>query len=786
MTVAKLGERAVAIGLPAQAQRLEDVPADVVVRLVPLLDGSHTVRSILGEMERTSGFDAEEVLRAIDQLVSAGLVRGVGPPLPGPDEQAAALLALGVGEEVVGFLRRTTIGVVGLGPAGRATAMDLVRYQIGRLVLVGRAEEAEDLASWISAEHPQASVSTMCNVEGYDSLKRATEACAVLVHCDTRPATDVAHWVNRVALETQTVAAFGWAEGPRATLGPIVFPGESPCLLCWRMRSIACMDDFEAAMALEEQRRHASSPSDAPALPGAISTLAGYLATEIVKVLTGLGSPRLVGRVADIDMLSGQHTEAIVLPRADCPACGGRSLAPRRDPGATQQGPDSAATAATDPAVLRGVLVDGRQGVIRSLDLVHKDPLEPERPYVLRAELANHRFLAKEGEAFVICSGKGMTTTEAMRSAIGEAIERYSGYSPSADHLRVGRREDLDMESLDPARLVLYADHQYSELPYSRWDPDAEIGWTGATDAATGERVAVPAMSVYLGYQPLAASEYLFPLTSNGLAAGPSIEAAMLAAALEVIERDALMTAWLARLPVRRLDPASVGDAVVDRICELYGRRGVDIELYALPTDLPVHVVASLGVSRTTSIAGLPALVMGLGADFDGPRACAKAVSEVGQIRPALRLRLRSNQTSSRMEELVADPGKVSDIDDHSLLFADPRMLPAMEAWRNAPLEGWDQPDQAPEGVRDRLDLLTAHLAIAGSRLLTVDVTPADMASLGIFTARAILPDYQPIHFGAREARLGGCRLFNLPSRLGLRPAALPLGEINLLPHPLA
>ena len=52
--------------------------------------------------------------------------------------------------------------------------------------------------------------------------------------------------------------------------------------------------------------------------------------------------------------------------------------------------------------------------------------------------------------------------------------------------------------------------------------------------------------------------------------------------------------------------------------------------------------------------------------------------------------------------------------------------------------------------------------------------------------ARAIVPGFQPIHFGAAEMRLGHERLRRMPAALGLVPAPVALGDLNLDPHPLA
>src|SRR5688572_114549 len=42
-----------------------------------------------------------------------------------------------------------------------------------------------------------------------------------------------------------------------------------------------------------------------------------------------------------------------------------------------------------------------------------------------------------------------------------------------------------------------------------------------------------------------------------------------------------------------------------------------------------------------------------------------------------------------------------------------------------------------------------------GQDVFYVSLTPRDLEPLGVFTARALLPDFQPIWFGSGERRLG-------------------------------
>lgn len=742
--------RSVLLTGPGGSVRLDGPEAAAfAARLAVLADGTRTALEVLAGL---MSLPTAQVDRWMADLAAAGHLVEIAAGTPAT---AQALAGLGLTADAIGRLADARIAVLGGDPIADAAANALVALGAGVDVVDTPAASRNDVAA-------------------------AAEGATAVVASLQPGKLQMALWANLTVLDRNIPAIFGSAVGTTGWAGPLVFPGEGPCLLCYRLRAVACADDFEDAMAIEEWAARSDVHSSAAPFWPLTATLGGILAVELLKVVTALAEPVLVGAVLEIDGLTHERTRHNVLQRRDCPGCRKKGRPPRRSVDQPRW--------PVDLASLAPDLVSRHCGVVRSLDRMPADVTEPAVT-VLRSEVANNQ-LRKAGNApFQPCSGKGLTQADACRSALGEACERYSATAWPAAAVRRARPDELTA-SLGPDDIVLFADEQYSRLPFARWDEGAELGWVASVDLTTGDPVAIPAVVALFGYDGSEA-DHLFAPNSNGLASGSTFGGAVVAAALEVIERDSFVMSWMHRLPGTRVDPTTVEQPVVRRLAEQYRRRDISLELYRLPTDVAgVTVCLAIAVQLSDRVVGRgPTAIIGLGADLSHTAAAAKAVLEVAQVRPALKVRLRDPDLRRRRDELAGDPSRVETLEDHDLLFAHPDLLAELAFWRDEPAVAADDAfasEAAPMSNGDRLAPLIAGLAAAGHRLVACDLTAPELAVFGIHAAKAVIPGFQPIHFGAGQERLGGSRLYRLPYELRLRPAIATVADLNRLPHPLS
>ena len=426
-------------------------------------------------------------------------------------------------------------------------------------------------------------------------------------------------------------------------------------------------------------------------------------------------------------------------------------------------------------------LVSPRVGLIRSLCPQTRAPNEPEPPHLWMAVLSNFDFrMADRNERIV--AGKGATASAAMAAAAGEAVERYCASHWAADRTFLAPLHDVATRSITPADCVLYAEEQYAreDWPFPRWDADGPTTWIEGVGIPDGEPVALPAGLVHLVFPAPRYEDSLAPSTSNGLAAGANLENAVFGGLCELMERDALMIAWMNRLAAVELEIEDAGGTSA-ALVRHYRALDVEVRAFALATDLPATAVLALACENTP---GTPATVTAMGCHPAPAIALEKALFELCQARPAEFARFGERSRAER----PARPEDVKSLNDHSAFAALPEQRDAFEfLWRDggraaiAALEDRSAPDTAT-----MLKRCGRALADLGHRAAYVELTTPDIEPTGYRVVRVIAAGLQPIHFGFGQERLGGDRLFDLPRRLGLATRRTTIADLNRCPHPMA
>ena len=355
----------------------------------------------------------------------------------------------------------------------------------------------------------------------------------------------------------------------------------------------------------------------------------------------------------------------------------------------------------------------------------------------------------------LVGGGSGLSLRDARSAAIGEAVERYSASIVDPDACVVATARELGPVAVDPARFALFAEGQYATpgFPYARFDVDTRLAWIAGVSLPDRAPAWLPAQLVHL-----AGHEHEPPIcrtTSSGLACHATAEGATLSALLELLERDAFMITWKARIswPLLHWKSDARLESFEESCLRPTGLKWSAIDLSAF-WDVPT--VAAV-------VRGGGTLGVGAAAALSVDRAVTKALDEAIRVRTwACALRSSGAETPS--------PTDIEELDDHIRFYADPQNASRVDFLDHSARRTHVDDVNA---VQDGLDALCGRLADCQASAFAVDVTSPDVREAGLSVIRVIAPELCALDVEHSAQLLGGKRL-----------AGFAAGGFNPDPHP--
>ena len=424
-------------------------------------------------------------------------------------------------------------------------------------------------------------------------------------------------------------------------------------------------------------------------------------------------------------------------------------------------------------------LVDARTGIIQ---YVGEQPRRPEFPDIFQyaAQTCETKAFLPHS-AFGRTGGCALSRPVALAKAVGEAVERYSAAIYDDALLPLCSYRDAFFDCVPPQEWALNSPAQYVE-PGFQWVPfteDTPVRWVVARDLADGKSVSVPAAMVYVPFffDPGSGEPAICQPISTGLACHCSFAEAVVGGLCEVVERDAFMITWQARLARRRIDPATLSPANAELVARL-STAGTAINLFDLTMDNGIPAVM---VVQTHKSPEMPGIAFACSAALDAEEAVCKALEEATHT---ARWMFYIKQRQGRL-----DPGEnFSNVDEqerHLQFWAshDNRRL-ADFIFANSEVVSFNElPNLGTGDPKRDYDLLIDRVQTTGHRVLAVDITPPDVADTGLYVVRVLVPGYHPLIMGYRIRATGGRRLWAIPQKIGF-PRLNPAVGDNPLPHP--
>jgi len=318
-------------------------------------------------------------------------------------------------------------------------------------------------------------------------------------------------------------------------------------------------------------------------------------------------------------------------------------------------------------------------------------------------------------------TGKGVSPIQAQVSLTMESIERYSSEFKDeyGDKLVHGCYNQLKQESniLDPHEMILSKMNDYNH--------DRDIHWVWGCDLTSDEDILVPACAVYHPYH--LDDVFLMETHTNGIAAGNTMEEAVIHSLAELIERDAWsITRYSCDYSDALLIEDDPSNHFIINIFDKFENASIEIVAKDITSDIGVPVIAAF--SRDLVYPTMKP-IDGFGAHLDPRVAMIRSLLEIVTTRALL---IQKLGIEGMCEPVTAYLGDNIDNDDPRFYAYNQKGLRDIEV------------DYAEDILLDVQNIIGKLGARGLDTVIAVDLTRHDT---GIPTVRMIVPGLETYCF---------------------------------------
>ncbi len=465
-----------------------------------------------------------------------------------------------------------------------------------------------------------------------------------------------------------------------------------------------------------------------------------------------------------------------------------------------------------------GLLFNSRSGIITDLLELCHHPAIPRGFRTIQARLAQnpdwlndplsmsslydpqHQGYSASSSGFQ--AAQPLLWTEIPPQALLHAAKYYCDSNFYAAQVQLASYDQLRRMgeyALDPQQLTLFSAALYATpgCPFVPFTHDTPAYWVRGHALIRDDPAWIPANLAYVNWQLADFVQEAVPMTQtpsySGLAAGWSLEAALVSAIEDCIRRDTMMIWWLNRQPLPAIQPSAELAALWQGEPTELGQRAW---LIYLPNQFGLPVIAGVLENRHEQL-----LTIGFGYGADPVAAALQAWAEAATSQEASRdMNDPHGLTRQSVEQgMLHTPFKPwradrAYLDDYRSdfrdmtdplvqrqFYLDPRAIERVRPWIDVPatLHFADiptLPDRSLAAYRQRL-------AALGFELFWLDLTPPDLAVVGLKVVRVVIPGLVP-NFPAAFPATGGGRVQQVPLLLGWRNTPRAEEDLNYMPLP--
>ncbi len=568
--------------------------------------------------------------------------------------------------------------------------------------------------------------------------------------------------------------------GHEMWIGPLFIPGETACWACLAHR-------LRLNRRVEQHIWHHTGGSQIPPKVsdlaiGAAATAYEMAAAQIASWQKDPDASPIREQLSAFDPVKLKLTRHPVLRRPQCPSCGSSEVAAPQ-PVRLLPSPKTGSAGGTAGHNQRGIGLRnaGAEATLRKY-AKHVSPVTGLVTALTKTSNApgihvfkGGRYTAQTSATWSHlqsalnehASGKGMTEAQAKASALAETLEWYSmdaapncktaeeTFTRLSAHERVLSPEDLTHFSANQLSAAQDAASKGETRPKrvpDPFDPDHLVDWRPVWSMTAEDWVHIPA-----AFCNSSLNCPFISANSNGVAAGTSLEDAIIHGFNELVERDAVALWWynMAARPAVALDGLDPNFLAAMR--DYQSSLGRDFWLLDITTDLGIPSFAGISVDET----GGGSTGFGFGAHSDPYVAATRALTELNQLLPV------SGQFVPRADRPAPAAARMSEALDQHLRPAS--SLPPSR------LDHYTFENRAD--IAEDVEAAVEHMRGLGLEFLVADLTQPDVE---LPVAKVIIP-------GLRHAypEFAPGRLYDIPVKLGWRDTPVLEEEISNMESPL-
>ncbi|MGP4060416.1 TOMM precursor leader peptide-binding protein [Halobacillus sp. H74] len=431
--------------------------------------------------------------------------------------------------------------------------------------------------------------------------------------------------------------------------------------------------------------------------------------------------------------------------------------------------------------ILRTALLDQRQGMITSLTSYANKFLP-----VTIGHRAVHN--SKKNDPSI---GKENTFTMSETVSFLECLERVAGSYPQGKNVNVIESyERIVNEAIHPKEFGLYSQKQYSleSFTLKPFEDNEAIPWIWAYSNILKKPVLIPEDIAYFGNYERKTERFVLE-TSNGCALGGCMEEAILHGLFEVIERDAFLLMWYAKLSYQSVNLELIDDEYIYFLYKSIETLGYEVYVYNITTDMKIPSFAAFCVNSKLEA---PYLFTSAGTHIDPFKAIKSALQEIAAHAQNAQFIYENNK--DRVSLLSKDPERITNIEDHYLFYYDPINRGHLDFLLEGESEKVDINEMfntsfKSDDITEYLNILIDRVIELGYDVIVVDQTPhLDIyKDLNLSVVKVLIPGALPPGFGTNYERvLELNRVYSYPIKAGLKNEKLNKNDLNKSPHPFA